>query len=509
MTQIRKEQKEFKLISEEKTHTIDWLEKNAVLITEGFDRSILHRLNSSISRFDQKFGPYKTRLPAIAKVLGDAEKGLYVVITGGTSKKSAAHMLERMTLIYNILSNFFGRDLHMLLKTPVFKTAVGMPDRALNMIDHPEHNQKMIKRVFVAALKPDKIEREVFDRVYKNIPMPSINWNEASKQLMGLCVNDLHELCGVEKVPAVVVNDSGSEESKSESVNPDMIMEIFRSIEERPQYQLLQRAITQLQQIAREHGLTSFNAAITNLSDDLLNLISSEDFGSRASTFFSSLGGLIRSNDPVQRLLSQATKAVQTFSAIRRVWNQNKEFFISRVRARGDGALNTQEEEAIKSLLTRGLERGGQIASGLRGLTAIEPYSGLEPEAIRDAFMEIIRNEVGRGLVYIVTYNDNGAREGDLEKREDRFTIGSTTGITLPGKGTLSKSGFDFDGWSTSATAGSGPLRSPYTPTGNVTLYARWVRAPAPRPAPESGTGGGGSPPRSPEVPPPRRRRDI
>lgn len=210
MTQIRKEQKKFKLIYEEKVQTINWLENNAILITEGFDRSILHRLNSSISRFDQKFGPYKTRLPAIAKVLGDAEKGLYVVITGGTSKKSAAHMLERMTLIYNILSNFFGRDLHMLLKTPVFKTAMGMPDRALNMIDHPEHNQKMIKRVFIAALKPDKIEREVFDRVYKNIPMPSINWNEASRQLMGLCVNDLQELCGVEKVPAVIVNDNKS-----------------------------------------------------------------------------------------------------------------------------------------------------------------------------------------------------------------------------------------------------------------------------------------------------------
>lgn len=510
MTEIRKEQKEFILLMEEKKRTIHWLEKNAVLIHEGFDRSVLHRLNSSIGRFDEKFGPYKTRLPAIAKVLQDAEKGLYVVITGGTSKKSATHMLERMTLIYNILSNFFGRDLHMLLKTPVFKTAVGMPDRALNMIDHPEHNHKMIKRVFIAALKPDRNEREVFDRVYKKIPMPSINWNEAAKQLMGLCVNDLHELCGIEKVPAVVVdNSSGSSKEEEQKTNPDVIMEILQSIEERPQYQLLQRAITQLQQIAQENGLTSFNAAITSLSDELINLISSEDFGSRASTFFSSLGGLIRSNDPVQRLLAQGVKAVQTFSVIRRVWNQNKEMFVNRLRSRGAGAtLQPPERAAIEALLTRALERGGQIASGLSRLTAIEPYPGLEPETIRDAYMTIIENELNRGGA---TAGTNAARTFEISfeatEREVRgappaeiplvtadFSPPGKT-ITLPGSGSLErwtylsgssgpKRTWAFKGWQeTSRAAAPASYErpgSPYTVSGtprDIVFRALW-RAP-------------------------------
>jgi uncharacterized repeat protein (TIGR02543 family) len=444
----------------------------------------LHRLNSSIKRFDDKFGPYRTRLPAIAKILQDAEKGLYVVITGGTGKKSAAHMLERMTLIYNILSNFFGRDLQMLLKTPVFKTAMAMPDRAINMIEHPDHNPKMIKRVFIAALKPDRVDREVFDRVYKNIPMPSMNWNEAAKQLMGLCVNDLHELCGIEKVPAVVVDQTKSEEASDESANPDMILEIFRSIEERPQFQQLQRAIVQLQQIARDNNLPQFESAINSLSDELIQLINNEDFATRAGTFFSSLGGLIRSNDPIQRLLAQGIKAVQTFASVRRTWNANKEFFINRARSAG-GNLSSTDEEAIKNLLTRALERGGQIATGLRSIMAIEPYPGLEPEAIVDAFMAIIRNEITRGLVYTITYNDGGARSGDLDRTEDRFTIGSSRGVSLPGVGTLQKPGYRFDGWSASA-GGSRPVRDPYTPTGNVTLYAIWVR--------DTGTPTGGGP---------------
>lgn len=507
MTQIRKEQKEFKLLIEEKERTIQWLEKNAVLIHEGFDRSILHRLNSSISRFDEKFGPYKTRLPAIAKVLQDAEKGLYVVITGGTSKKSAAHMLERMTLIYNILSNFFARDLQMLLKTPVFKTAVGMPDRALNMIEHPEHNHKMIKRVFIASLKPDRNEREVFDRVYKKIPMPTINWNEAAKQLMGLCVNDLHELCGIEKVPAVVVDNSSESTKQEESkTNPDVIMEIFRSIEERPQYQQLQRAITQLQQIAQENGLTSFNAAITSFSDELLNLISSEDFGTRASTFFSSLGGLIRANDPVQRLLAQGVKAVQTFATVRRVWNQNKEMFLNRARSRGAGAtLTPAEKTAIEALLTRALERGGQIASGLRGLVAIEPYPGLEPETIRDAFMTIIENEVNRGgtaagpnasrtfdISFEATETEvRGSPPADIPLVTADFNPPGKT-ITLPGSGSLErwtyvsgssgpKKTWAFKGWQAAGGAGTtGTFErpgDPYTVSGtprNIVFRAVW-----------------------------------
>lgn len=49
---------------------------------------------------------------------------------------------------------------------------------------------------------------------------------------------------------------------------------------------------------------------------------------------------------------------------------------------------------------------------------------------------------------------------------------GSTAAITLP---TATRTGYTFKGWSTSSTATSGSTGS-YTPTGNVTLYATWVK---------------------------------
>lgn len=491
MTEIRKEYKNFKLINENlKNEVQQHVLSNVILINEKFDRTNLHRLNSSIQRFDQKFGPYRTKLPAISKVLNDAEKGLYIVITGGAGKKSAAHMLERMTLIYNILSNFFGHDLGMLLKTPLFRTAVAMPEKALNQIEHPDHNQKMIKKVFVAALKPDRVERETFDRIYKSIPMPSINWNDCAKQLMGLCVNDLNNLCGIENVPAAVVNSS--KEKPAEMEQKDVLNEQIRTIEQRPEFQAIQRAINQLLEIAQENRLTAFERAIKNLSDDFVDIIRNQDYGTRAATFFSSLGGLIKQNDPAAVLVAQATRAVQTFSVVRRVWNQNKEFFLSRVRLSGN-QLNTDDKDAIKQLLTRALERGGQLPGIIGGLNPfrIESYPGLSPEEIVDAYIGVIENDIRTTNEFTITYNDNGSDSGTLAKTQDVFRRGGSP-IALPGQGTLVKAGFNFTGWST--TQNGARVQDPYTPTGNVTLYARWTR---------NVTGGGSNPPpRTPAAPP-------
>lgn len=509
MNEIRKEYKEFKLINEDiRQDAKKYILSNVILLNEKFDRTNLHRLNSSIQRFDQKFGPYRTKLPAIAKVLQDAEKGLYIVITGGAGKKSAGHMLERMTMIYNIMSNFFGRDLNALLKTPVFRTAVAMPEKALNQIEHPDHNPKMIKKVFIAALKPDRVEREVFDRIYKSIPMPSINWNECSKQLMNLSVNDLNELCGIENVPAVVVNSSEANvEAGANSEEQGVLQEQTRTIEERPEFQAIQRAVTQLLQIARENRLTNFETAIKNLSDDLIELVRDQSLGTRAATFFSSLGGLLRQNDPAARLTAQAVRAVQTFSVVRRTWNQNKEFFLSRVSL-NNNRLSDEDKDAIKQLLTRALERGGQLPGALASINPfrIESYPGLSPEEIVDAYLGVIENDIRTSGVYTITYDDNNADGGSLAKTEDTFRRGGP-GITLPDGGSLTKAGYNFSGWSTSRTGSR--VSTPYTPTANVTLYARWTRSTSgatpsggsSNPAPSTG-GGGGAPP----IPSPRPR---
>ena len=67
---------------------------------------------------------------------------------------------------------------------------------------------------------------------------------------------------------------------------------------------------------------------------------------------------------------------------------------------------------------------------------------------------------------YTVTFNANG---GNVSMPSQTYT---GTPLNLP---TATWSGHTFQGWYTAATGGS-PVSSPYTPTGNVTLYAHWTQ---------------------------------
>jgi uncharacterized repeat protein (TIGR02543 family) len=71
---------------------------------------------------------------------------------------------------------------------------------------------------------------------------------------------------------------------------------------------------------------------------------------------------------------------------------------------------------------------------------------------------------------YTVTYNANGA-SGTLDRASDSYTTASNA-VTLPGQGTLAKTGYNFGGWS--ATPSGSAISGTYTTAANVTLYAVW-----------------------------------
>jgi len=74
---------------------------------------------------------------------------------------------------------------------------------------------------------------------------------------------------------------------------------------------------------------------------------------------------------------------------------------------------------------------------------------------------------------YTVTFNVNNGT-GTAPSAQ---TVASDTSITLPSGNGLTRSGYTFGGWNTSS-AGTGTnynAGSSYTPTGNVTLYAKWL----------------------------------
>jgi len=74
---------------------------------------------------------------------------------------------------------------------------------------------------------------------------------------------------------------------------------------------------------------------------------------------------------------------------------------------------------------------------------------------------------------YTVTFNVNGG-DGTAPAAK---TVSAGSSITLPDGGGLSKTGYTFGGWNTKDD-GSGTnynANSSYTPTGNITLYAKWI----------------------------------
>jgi len=78
---------------------------------------------------------------------------------------------------------------------------------------------------------------------------------------------------------------------------------------------------------------------------------------------------------------------------------------------------------------------------------------------------------------YTVTFNSNGATSGSAPAAQ---TVIAGSSITVPGAGSMSKTGYTFANWNTNA-AGTGVIWVPgdsYRPTGNITLYAVWTQNP-------------------------------
>jgi uncharacterized repeat protein (TIGR02543 family) len=75
--------------------------------------------------------------------------------------------------------------------------------------------------------------------------------------------------------------------------------------------------------------------------------------------------------------------------------------------------------------------------------------------------------------LYLITFDKNGATSGSAPS--GTTYVAGDTGITLPAVGGMSKSGYIFDGWSTTPTGSL--ATAPFTTNADVTLYAKWSLA--------------------------------
>lgn len=200
---------EYKKNQEKKKSQLDeaafeWVKSNVIVIHERMNRRAVQKLIDQITKFEERFGAYKDRLPSIAGTLDNAEQGLILVLTGKTSDKRASEMLQQMSFVYNNLSSFFSKDLPILLNTPIFKTASENPEIRLDSLTLPGFNPDTIKRSFVTAIQPTREEEKLLRKVLKTSKVPHIEAANIADELLSLNYNDLKELTNIERVPIAV-----------------------------------------------------------------------------------------------------------------------------------------------------------------------------------------------------------------------------------------------------------------------------------------------------------------
>lgn len=404
MSQLRKEYKEFKQIQEQNFREAAeaWTEENVILINERLNRNAIWRLNSAIQRFDSKFGKYRDRLPAIAEILNNAENGLNLVITGKVGSRSAAQMLQRMSIIYNILSNFFGGDLGALLKTPAFRVAHETPDEKIDKIIDQGHNVKEIRRNLAAALKPSDDERVIFRRAYKSFDMPTLDWNDAAKQLCCLSCNELKDLAGIQKVPMVVVDnpESGLDEAGvldtasrvggavvggTVAAGVGGITSLMNRFKARSAE--MTAALDKLEKyISGVEGFQDIDAALKNLRNK------SKSASNAQFDMSGGIRGLLR--HPSVIVMKQAVMATEAIEGVLKAWNEH-------IKSTYKDGIKAEDLPLIKKELDKKI-KGGIFSKIKNVVTGVKPAPGLSPDDIIKAVMFVASKDVAGGEQYDV-----------------------------------------------------------------------------------------------------------
>ena len=217
---LREEYKQHKQIQESIVdhYSFEWLKDNVVVINEQIDRDTVQKLIDSIAKFDEKFGAFKDKIPAIAVMLNSAEDDLQNVITGRASDKKASQLLKKLTFLYRFFSTFFAKDLPILLKTPTFSVPKEFPSMRLDVLQAPagkKYDPTYVRDAIKNALTPSRSEIKLLTKLY-NGKIPVVNAMEIAQQMLALTFHDLEELAGIEKVPMAVTMDKSTPEAPAE-----------------------------------------------------------------------------------------------------------------------------------------------------------------------------------------------------------------------------------------------------------------------------------------------------
>lgn len=418
-----KSQKE-KIVSEA---ALAWLSANVVLINEKIDRTTVSRLIDSIQKFEDTFGKFADRLPAVGQYLSAAETGLQQVITGKANDRKASAMLKKLTILYFTFSDFFTRDLPVLLRTKLFDAAKEQPDVRLDMIRNRNgtvHEPHVIRDALANALKPTKEEKKLLSKIYRSSLLPKLNALEIASQLMTLTYSELEELTKVGKVPLVATpeempGEEGEEGGlgaeipapelpvpeaalgKGEVLTEQVLQEAVELLSE-AKIEELQGQVANLKQLVDSAGLTKLSGKVDKLQSDLLRAMNSDAFASYWEVLKQSggQGGAKGLGQKLQALFSQSPQSkeianligrtnatVEAFKAIASAWPKlqaaigNKETLndadIANIQKILIGAAPKQKAGLVGMV--------GNVLNSLVGKGSTEPY--ISADEIVDALL--------------------------------------------------------------------------------------------------------------------------
>jgi len=365
-----------------------WIKDNIILISEKLNRTAVTRLTNSILKFDEKFGPFKSKLPEIQEIISSAETGLQLVLTGKTSDSRAADMLRKLSMVYSVLSEFFSSDLPALLRTPLFRVAKANPDMRLDSISDPSHDVKSIAAAFSNALRPTKEEALALGRIYKSIPMPNIKADTIAAQLLGMSFRELSEISTMEKVPELSMERSPKDGEMQAWLGTDHLpqqvsdipvaaLEESEELDEQnkqpPKDNIAEigKSLTQLSGLVAavpELSNSPIKGAVDKLRQEAQKAIS----GGR-------LGALMRNGptavfrDPQGKVLAQAQMTIDLFKKLGAAWPKLQPLF-------ADDSFTPEEQAEVGKILKAELQ-GGLLAR-LKNVFAVAPFPGLGAEDI-------------------------------------------------------------------------------------------------------------------------------
>lgn len=382
----------------------EWLKSNVILINEKIDRKTVNRLIDSIQKFEDTFGPFKEKLPAIAEHLDMAEKALNLVITGKISNRKTANLLEQLTYLYASFSNFFTRDLPILLKTRLFKLAKENPEAVLNSIQG--FDPQTVQEAIINALRPSVEEKQLLSKIYRGGALPKLNSREVARQMLNLTYADLEELSKIGKVPMVVADVGGSpgemmagmpegvvvKETGEKFINEEIAEAIVKKtseklmLDEQMLYEtklLLEASLQEIQPkidilkqlVSQAEMLKPLAQPISDLESKLLQVLADGDVKSyinQITTGQASLGDLFKS--PKGKILAQANLAIETMNNVGKAWADIAPF-LEKDNVTGADIAN------VKKILTNNI-KGGIVQKLKSMFSGVTPFPKLSPDDI-------------------------------------------------------------------------------------------------------------------------------